>query len=153
MNANRPPLATILLLTYALALAGLVIALLATAVTIAYPEPTSPNGGWTDYGPDNGERYRAFGLIFGLVGAALMGGGVLALDSRYNAVRTALLAAGAVLTLTGVGFAVSGDTNWLSILVSAVGVAVLAASARYLEDGLRWRHRPAVGPAPPAPSA
>jgi hypothetical protein len=144
---------TVFLTTYALTLSALVICTVVMAVRTAYPGEERPSltSGLREYTEfqqrldefetreDN--RQRVYAGAYGMAGLVLMAVGLFALSSIFNAVRCGLLAGGTILVLAASLDASSGDADWLGLVVSIIGLFVLAVGLCYLEEGYFKRNR------------
>jgi len=143
---QSPPMAGTLRALFFLAVASLAIAAAVSGVTTLYDPPASEQDEFRDAGGINGFSFgpdedkadynRNVGLIVGLIGAAVSTGSLLGLGSRFNALRSGMLAGGVGLVLAGVGFGSSGSDDWLTFVTSGLGLLGLLASALWLDDGL-----------------
>ncbi len=136
------PLSGTLRVVYFLALAGVAIALFAVSMTEVYKEPEADlttrrtNLVRTSVDSAAKNRYeRNMGVILTLAGTAVAVIGIVALPARFNAMRTGLLAGGAAVFFTGVGYASGGANSWLTLIWAIVAFVALLASSSWLEAG------------------
>ncbi len=103
-----PPLAGLLRVIFFLSIAALAISTVAIGVTTVYEAPSGDDVEFeNDFGfdsffeeqQDKADYDRNVGLILSLIGSATIAVGILGLGSRFNHLRTGLLAAGVALTL------------------------------------------------------
>ena len=140
------PLAGVLRVAFFLAVAALGITTVGVGVTNLYEAPSQEEATFDDgFGDFDGvfvedeeqaDYNRNVGLILGVIGAGVIALGLLALDARLNPLRSGLLAAGVGLILWGVGTGSNGSDDWLTVLTSGLGLAVLLACTGFLDNGL-----------------
>ena len=147
------PMAGVLRVLFFLAVAALGITVVLSGVTTLYDPPAGEQDEFRDAGGFNGFSFgpdedkadynRNVGLIVGLIGVAVSTGGLLGLGSRFNSLRSGMLAGGVALVLVGVGFGSSGSDDWLTFVTSGLGLLGLLVGALWLDDGLpvNWLSR------------
>ncbi len=175
-DGPRAPLAGFFHVLYFLAATSVTVAVVATGVATFADEPDRQDPYATpyddrqieqfqeeqaDYEKERADYERDTGLVLSLVGTAVMAAAVLALGSRFNALRSGLLLGGLLLFITGVGGpeAISFDSGdqersdiWISFVVSCIAFVTVIGSCAWIDDGMPVRGRFHRGSAAP-PSA
>jgi hypothetical protein len=134
-------MAGVLRVFFFLAVAVLAVTVVVSGVTTLYDAPSEEAGefeGFEDVSPsgETADYNRNVGLILGLIGAGTIASGLLGLGSRFNPLRTGLLAGGVGLVLGGVGLGSTGSDDWLTFLTSSLALATLLGSSLWLDEGL-----------------
>ena len=143
------PLGGVLRVIYFLALASALVAFVTSAVGNIYEGPATDeeSGGAFPSGvifpvaaADNEQRDydRNLGVIYSLLGSALMAFGVAALPRAQNGARAGVLGGGAIVFYVGLASAGSGANDWLLAVWSLVGLLTLLAVLRFLDEGSDW---------------
>ncbi len=174
------PLSGFFRVIYFLAATVVTVAVVATAITTFADSPDRPDpfedSRYVDeeFRDEFEERQDAYedalpeyerdtGLVLSFVGTAVMAAAILALGSRFNALRSGLLLGGLLLFIAGVGgddfisFDSGGPERsdvWTSFLASCLAFVAIVGSCFWIENGLptgRLSQRASEPPAPPGP--
>ncbi len=142
------PLGGVLRVAYFLALATLLIVFTTSAITEIYPRPSSDEtfdglrGGVLDQlvgsVEDQQDYDRNLGVIFSVLGGAVMGVGIAGLSKAQNGLRCGVFVGGFIVHAVGLVNAGEGANDWLLSVWSLVGVLILLWAARFLENGTNW---------------
>ena len=81
---------------------------------------------------------RNLGVIFSLLGGAVMGFGIAGLSKAQNGLRSGVFVGGFIVHVVGLVNAGEGANDWLLSVWSLVGVLILLWAARFLENGTNW---------------
>ena len=150
MNQRHVAMAGVLRVLYFLALSGILVSFVVTAITTVYDGPGQDiGGGFASVFVDDAEQSynRNLGAVFSLLGSATMGLAILGFRSSLNSLRSGLLFGGLLLFYTGLGFSASGSDDGLAAIWSLVALGVLIVGAYYLDDGLPHRGSARAEPA------
>jgi len=149
------PLAGVFRVLYALAAAVLTAAVVITAV-LAFYDPPGGDGeqfrgfdesdGFVEEDESDGNYRRNVSLIMMVTSAGVFATSILALGSRFNALRSGLLLGGLATYLTGVGFWAEANDQWMGFVLTLLAFATVVGSYPWLEEGLPLgsREKPAA---------
>jgi len=139
------PLAGAFRVVYALSAAVLTAAVVITAVLAFYDPPGGDSeqfrgfdesDGFVEEDESDGDYRRDVSLILMVTSAGVFATSILALGSRFNALRSGLLLGGLATYLTGVGFWAEANDQWIGFVLTLLGFVVLAGSFAWLDNGL-----------------
>ncbi len=141
-SESTAPLAGFFRVLYFIAVTIATVAVVATAVDTFFDRPGNSSG----FDHSEADFVRDTGFALSLVGTGAMVVAILALGSRFNALRSGLLFGGVLLFLSGVGgfeiitlfedYREERPDEWLSFAVSCLAFVTLVGSSIWLEEGL-----------------
>ena len=143
------PLGGVLRVIYFIALAIALVAFVTSGVTNIYEGPedefAEDSGGPLGIFPagfaTNSEQQdydRNLGIIFSLLGTAVMAFGIVALPRTLNGARTGIFGGGLIVYIVGLADASSGSNDWLVAVWGLVALIVLIAVVSSLDEGGDW---------------